>query len=76
MHYARKPEAPKTDLTKVWATLALKALAIVFLAGMGWERLSALESAINRVAEDRVIERIAVIETKLDLVLSRLKAGQ
>ena len=67
--YTRRKNEP--DLKNVWIAFAAKAVLVIFLAGMGWERLSAVENAINNVNETRFEQRLSVIEAKLDLLLSR-----
>lgn len=61
----------ESDLKGVWTAIVLKAVFVIFLAGVSWERLSALETAIRHVSEAQVYERLAVIEAKLDQLLSQ-----
>ena len=67
----RYTKQPVVDFSKIWLTFLFKAVLVASLAGMGWERLSAVETAIRSVQETRFEQRLAVIEAKIDLLLSR-----
>lgn len=63
-----------------WTPFLLKLAAIIFVFGMGWQRLEAMQTRVVKIEAKYegaagVGERLAAIETKLDLILTRKNGG-
>lgn len=63
----------KVVVDRFWLSIGIPIIIWVFTAGMGWARLSNVESDYNKLHQrleklEQQASRLAVVETKVDLV--------
>ena len=76
-------ESDVIPINKIYVPFVIKALLILFLAGVGWNRLDTLQTKVHdlegarkeRVSmETTVLTRLVAIETRLSILTERLSS--